>query len=129
MTRMIAAAFVVSLVAAAGVSAAAAGPPFTNGDLVASRMEERLNSAGYKRRLSEASARLTQRVLCAHDPVLSVVECTGRMVVKGKRVKAGWELVKRSASRAKLTWTFSGPGVFEYDSEIVAPSAFRLSRF
>lgn len=103
---------------------------FTNGAAVAGAMERHYNSAVYKNRIAKsAGARLSGRVLCAHDDLLERVECTGRLLLQGKQIRAKWELEKRTARRAQLSWTYKGPGVFEFDDEIVTPSAFGLSRF
>ena len=84
--------------------------------------------AGYKNRLAKAGGKVRGRVLCAYDGVYAV-ECTGRLAFKGVPVDGEWTLVKRTATRAKLSWVFEGDGVFQADGEVVAPSAFALPRF
>lgn len=119
------AAVTVALVAAGG----AASADFANGPAVARAMERHYNGDGFKKRLAKAGVKLIGRVLCAHDGLLEKVECTGHLVVKRKPVKAEWDLERRTTTRAKLSWTYSGSGVFGVDDEIVAPSAFGLKRF
>lgn len=116
-------------IAVTSATASAAVPAFTNGPLVARKMEAHLNGADYKRRLATQGVSITRRVLCAHDEILNRVECTGGMRAKGIRITAHWTLEKRTAHRAKLSWEFDGKGVFDYDSEIISPSAFGLRRF
>lgn len=110
-------------------SATAQAPAFVNGALVARKMEAHYNGPAYKARLAQADGKVTKRILCAHDPVLRIVQCSGRIRVSGVTIKAEWELEKRTTLRAKLRWTMSGTGVFDSDSQIVAPGAFGLTRF
>lgn len=125
-----------ALVALVGfpITAAASNPQFSAGPLVARKMEAHYNGATYKAKLAASGARLTSRVLCAHDATLRLVECNGNASIRdavGKRyaVSAQWELRKLSTRRARLNWTLSGGGVSRSDHEIVAPGAFGLKRF
>lgn len=120
---------VVAFVSVATAEATWGAAGFRNGPAVARAMERHYNSVDYKTRLAKNGGRVLGRVLCAHDDLLEKVECTGRLVVVGKRVKAKWELEKRTARRARLSWTYTAPGVFEIDDVIVAPSAFELRAF
>lgn len=121
---------VVTLFVAVGLTLAgtAGAADFVNGPAVARAMERHYNGAGYKARLAKAGGRVNGRVLCAHDEFVGV-ECTGRLTIRRVAVKAEWGLVKRSQTRAKLTWTFRGQGVFEYDGEIISPRALGLRVF
>lgn len=122
-------AVLVALMAVATADAPAATARFKDGPAVARAMERHYNSSEYKTRLAKNGGRVSGRVLCAHDDLLDRVECTGHLIVLGKRVKAKWELEKRTARRARLSWIYSAAGVLEGDDEIVAPSAFELTRF
>jgi hypothetical protein len=135
------AAFVALAVLTATMTAQAAVPRFEKPNAVARAMERHYNSAAYKRRLDAANpgTRLTTRVLCAYEDygkyIPGEVQCTGRMRVQRETdekwvvIKAEWTLVKKTVTRAKLSWTFSGPGVFESDFEIVRPRDLGLKRF
>lgn len=112
-------------VASAGVASTTA--TFTNGPLVARKMEAHYNGAAYKRRLAKAGGKVTRRILCGYDGF--EVDCTGALRVKGVALKAEWELRKLGRARAKLSWTFTGKGVFDADHEIVAPKDFGLTTF
>ena len=68
---------------------------------VARAMERCYNGVGYKTPLATNSGR-----------------------VKSIRIRAEWQLAKRTAQRAKLTWTYKGKGVVEYDGVIVTPRSF-----
>jgi len=128
-------AVLIAIVAAATMagSAVAALPTFTNGPLVARKMEAHYNGATYKAKLAKIKARLTTRVLCAYDGSLRTVECDGKASIQGatKRylVSVQWELEKLAVNRARLRWTMSGSGASQSQREIVAPSAFGLKRF
>lgn len=135
---MSAGALVVLVVAT--VASASPVPRFENPNLVALKMEAYYNSTDYKRRLnaSNPGTRLTTRVLCAYEDYGSLggeVQCTARMRVQretdSKWVVANvqWTLEKKTRTRAKLTFTVTGPGVFESSFEIVSPKAFDLRRF
>jgi hypothetical protein len=105
-----------------------------NGGLVARKMEAHYNGATYKAKLAKSGARLTNRVLCAYDKSVGTVECDGKATIRsatGKRyaVSVQWELTKLTAKRAKLRWTMSAQGVYDSQREIVAPSAYGLTRF
>jgi hypothetical protein len=116
-------------------------PRFERPNAVARAMERHYNAAAYKRRLdaSNPGTRLTTRVLCAYEDygkyIPGEVQCTGRMRVQRETdrkwvvARVEWTLVKKTATRAKLNWTISGPGVFVSDFEIVRPRAFGLKRF
>lgn len=119
---------VVSVVVALLLAAPASAADFASPARVAAAMERHYNGAVYKARLAKAGARITGRVLCAYDGIYRI-ECVGRLVSRQAPVRAEWFLVKATARRARLTYTFEGRGVFQHDSEIVAPSAFRLARF
>jgi hypothetical protein len=118
-------------------AATAAVPRFTAPDRVAAALERHFNGPGYRQRLNAAGTRLTTRVLCAHEDygpsIADEIDCTGRMAVKvGGRtvpVRAKWTLVKKSALRAKLSWTFRGSGVFEADYAIIRPRDVGLRGF
>jgi hypothetical protein len=116
------------------MSAAASGvnPAFTNGPLVARKMETHYNGADYKQRLRPI--RLVSRVLCgATYPWL--VECSARMRAQRESnnawvtVHTTWELTKLGRTRAKLRWTVEGPNVFQSSSEIVTPRHYGLRSF
>lgn len=132
MSRVRAAAVVAAVAAmlALGAAASAQLPPrFADGAGVARALERHYNGPAFKRPLAKAGGRVVGRVLCAHDPALRLVECTGRLRVRSVAIRAEWELVKRTRVRARLRWTYIGRGVFQADSEIVRPRAFGLRRF
>ena len=116
--------------------AAALAPAFTNGPLVARKMERHYNGATYKAKLAAANSRLTSRVLCAYDRTLRYVECDGKANIPASygparyAVDVHWKLEKRTATRAKLTWRMSGKNaVPQTQHSIVAPKTYGLTSF
>lgn len=113
-------------------------PAFTNGPLVARKMERHYNGATYKAKLAAANSRLTSRVLCAYDKMLRYVECDGKANIPAASgsaryvVTVHWELEKRTATRAKLTWmmrSVKNASIFQTQHEIIGPKAYGLTRF
>ena len=125
MRNVLALVAVVVTTAVAASTATAQTPAFANGPGVARALERHFNSADYKARL--APARLTSRVLCAHDRPLVV--CTGRIRASGLNVRANWTLTKLSPSRARLSWVFTSSGVPSRGRLLIAPREIGLTRF
>lgn len=121
--------FALAAVLTGSAMAATSSLPFTNGALVARKMEAHYNGAAYKARIAKADAKLLSRILCGYDSAIREVDCTGRLRIKGYAVDGEWTLDKLARTRAMLRWTFTGKGIFQAQHAIVTPRAFGLRSF
>lgn len=108
-------------------TAVASIPTFSNGALVARKLEAHFNNTDYKARLAKSGGKLTRRVLCAYEK--PAVTCSGEMRASGLRVAANWKLRKVSSIRARLSWVFSAAGVPTRGTMLISPRELALRRF